>query len=255
MDTNAGSGVPYQPPTPPRYDRDQHPTEFSRILALSDGVFAIALTLLVLDLAIPAASDDGLGSELWELRSNFIAFGVSVFLVGSAWWGHHRLFAMLQRANGPLIGLNIVYLAFVALIPFAQAALASYPGEPLAYVTFATVFAFINAVDTLVYRYAFPRDMLRPHVTTGAYRLEVRWGVISVALFLVSMPLAYVLGPFTIALWLAFMPVGYVVASLLAGEGMPTGRQGGDSPADPAEDAADTTRTEDAETASHEPRD
>jgi uncharacterized membrane protein len=217
-DPGNDAGGPHGPPVPTHFDRETHPTEFGRLLALSDGVFAIALTLLVLDLALPVATDETpLRDALSDQGSHFLAFTISVLLVGAAWWGHHRLFALLRGIDGSLVALNFGYLGLVALIPFVQGVLASYPREPLAYVVFAAVFAAINTVDSLMYRYAFPRRLLHERLSRRAYRVELLWGGLSIAVFVGSMPLAYILGPFTIALWVAFMPVSFAIASIQAG--------------------------------------
>ncbi|TVR25156.1 MAG: DUF1211 domain-containing protein, partial [Nitriliruptor sp.] len=99
-----------------RYDRDADPVEFGRLVALTDGVFAIALTLLVLDLAIPAqAADAPLAEALADTAPRFFAFVISVAVVGTFFLSHHELLSMLQKVDGGLLGLTIPYLGLIAL--------------------------------------------------------------------------------------------------------------------------------------------
>ena len=100
-------------------DREDSEIEFSRVVAFSDGVFAIAITLLVLALEIPAGVDD-LGQALRDRGDEFFAYGLSFAVMASLWIDHHRFFGALERFDGRLMALNLLYLAFVALVPFTS---------------------------------------------------------------------------------------------------------------------------------------
>jgi uncharacterized membrane protein len=197
------------------YDRDAHPVEFGRILALSDGVFAIALTLLVLDLALPVgASGTDLGSAFAGMRDKFGAFAISVVVVGIFYGLHYRLFSLFQRLDGLLLGLNLPYLGLVVLIPFFQRVLSEYPTEPLAYALFAAVLGAISALDGFMLRHAHRRGLLRSPLLGHDARLEMLRAALPVTLFLTSIPLAYLVGPWTVTLWLAIVPVDHYLGRL-----------------------------------------
>ncbi len=85
-------------------DRDLDPVEFGRVVALTDGVFAVAFTLLVLRLTLPA-STDGLppATALIEVQVPFVAFVISIAMVGTFFRSHHRLVRLLQRFDGALL--------------------------------------------------------------------------------------------------------------------------------------------------------
>ncbi len=111
--------------------REEHEVEFSRIVAFSDGVFSIAITLLVLELKIPA---EHLGNaELWhalgEQREKFIAYAISFAVIARFWLVHHSFFSEVKAFDGRLIGLNMLYLGFVVLIPFSSQVLGEYGGQ------------------------------------------------------------------------------------------------------------------------------
>ena len=102
------------------------------VLALSDGVFAIILTLLVLEIRVPElGSDDGLGDALREIRPSFIAF-ISFVVVANAWARHRDLFALIRRTDRPVIWLNILYMLPLAILPFGTELLARYNRDAVA---------------------------------------------------------------------------------------------------------------------------
>ena len=77
--------------------------ELERVNAFSDGVFAIAITLLVLNIEIPTVAGDELGSALSELWDDLLAYVIGFAVIGPFWFGHHRLFSRLARSDGRLV--------------------------------------------------------------------------------------------------------------------------------------------------------
>jgi uncharacterized membrane protein len=98
----------------------------SRMEAFSDGIFAIASTLLVLDLAIPAASLPGVGQRLLDKWPIYLAYLVSFATIGQAWLGHSVITEYLDRADSILLRLNLVLLFFVSVLPYPTHMLAEY---------------------------------------------------------------------------------------------------------------------------------
>lgn len=102
----------------------------TRIEALSDGVFAIVMTLLVLELKVPELPRDAPAAEVWrgfrELGPIFFSYFLTFTLAGAFWFWHHRAFHELTRVDGPLFALNLAFLAFVALLPFSTAMLGAF---------------------------------------------------------------------------------------------------------------------------------
>src|SRR6187397_1587669 len=99
--------------------RAENEVEFGRIVAFSDGVFSIAITLLVLNLGIDKGLTEGqIDNALWDQREMFLSYAISFAVIGRFWLVHHRFFAEVQAFDGRLLGLNLAYLGFVVLIPF-----------------------------------------------------------------------------------------------------------------------------------------
>lgn len=110
--------------------REGNEIEFGRIVAFSDGVFSIAITLLVLNLGIEKGLSGGAVDEaLWGLREDLLAFAISFAVIGRFWVVHHRFFGEVEAFDGRLIVLNLLYLAWIVLIPFSSEVLGEYGGE------------------------------------------------------------------------------------------------------------------------------
>jgi uncharacterized membrane protein len=97
-----------------------------RLEAFSDGVFAVAITLLVLDLRVDTASSESLATQLGREWPSFVAYAISFFVIGILWVNHHALFALIGSVDRSLMFLNILLMMFVVTIPFTTATLAGY---------------------------------------------------------------------------------------------------------------------------------
>ena len=100
-----------------------------RLEAFSDGVFAVAITLLVIDLAVPVPGDGSLGRQLASHWPSFAAYVVSFLAIGIIWVNHHNLVRNFAHVDRPMLFLNLLLLFFVVTIPFATATVAAYLRE------------------------------------------------------------------------------------------------------------------------------
>jgi uncharacterized membrane protein len=99
----------------------------NRVEAFSDGVFAIVITLLVLELRPPEVSEhESLAHALWQQWPNYLAYFVSFAVIGVMWLNHHRIFEQVRMVDGGLLALNLNLLLWTALIPFPTAVVADY---------------------------------------------------------------------------------------------------------------------------------
>ena len=116
-----------------------------RLAAFSDGVFAIAVTLLVFQLKVPRLADTRsarlLADALWHERVSFISYGFSFAVIAVFWFGHHRAFRHITRHDQQLAWWNTAYLATIAFLPFASALLGRYAANPLAAAIYAGTLA------------------------------------------------------------------------------------------------------------------
>jgi uncharacterized membrane protein len=168
-----------------------------RILAISDGVFAFALTLLVVQLVVPtipsAQSSAQLGSQLIEQVPSYFSYVLSFVVIATSWYGHHDSFKFIRRYDGRLVALNFGCLLVIAALPFPTAILGRYGNVPVAAVIYAVAVSLIGALSAAIWWYATYRrrlvakDLSSQIVTRRAYRK-------------LSAPLAFMLS-IPIALW------------------------------------------------------
>jgi len=102
----------------------------SRLEAFSDGVIAVAITLLALDLAVPGPGHGHLVTQLHDKWPAFVAYLISFFTIGIIWVNHHALVRTIKTVDRTLLYLNLVLLLFVVAIPFATATVADYLSVP-----------------------------------------------------------------------------------------------------------------------------
>jgi uncharacterized membrane protein len=136
--------------------RESEEKETTRLEAFSDGVFAIAITLLVLDLKVPQGVPS-LGRSLFAQWPSYLAFSTSFATIGIMWLNHHRLFNMIRRVDHMLLIWNGLLLFGVSIVPFPTRLVADYlgnPGEKLAVGVYAGVAIYIALAFTGLWRYA-----------------------------------------------------------------------------------------------------
>ena len=132
-------------------------TDTNRLETFADGVFAIAITLLVLGIAVPAA-DVPLGEALTGLWPAFLAYAVSFLTIGIAWANHHQLFTLIGRSNMTFAFINVVFLMVIAFLPFptelVAERLASGVDAQLATLLYGATWTAIAVMFNVVWLYA-----------------------------------------------------------------------------------------------------
>ncbi len=190
--------------------------KYERVVFLSDAVFAIALTLLVLDLRVSDVADGGLDGALRRLAQvpgPILAFTISFFVIAAYWTSHRDIFGAVRRMNGRLIWLNLVFLFWIALQPFAAAVLADHDPAPTAVIIYALIQTATGISQTAVWAYATSR----PEIAEARVReRHGRWVTIELlrvpAVFLLSIPIAWIAGPLpAMASWLLIYPVTLLI--------------------------------------------
>jgi|SRR5687768_7372989 len=175
---------------------------FNRVVAFTDGVFAIAITLLVLALEVPEDASS-VGQELVDQGDNFIAYLLSFAVLGKLWLSHHRFFAGLGRFDGPLMALNLFYLAAVALVPFTSELLGDYGNESVAAAVYAANLAAISGAFYAQIVYAFRNGLMREKWQPFERRFAGPANFTVTALFLLSIPVALLSPAAAICIWVA----------------------------------------------------
>ena len=192
----------------------------SRLEAFSDGVFAIAITLLVLEIHVPT----GRGSELWRALGDqwpsYAGFVVSFITIGIIWVNHHGLFDSIQQVDRPLLFINMFLLMSVAFIPFTTALMAEYlresQGQDVATAVYAASFLLMALGFASVSLYLQRRDHLVRSTLTDVDRREllVR-GTTGWAAYLIAVAVAFLNAYVSLALCL-LVALAYIPGRWLA---------------------------------------
>ena len=177
----------------PQREGDEAAEEgMGRILALSDGVFAIAITLLILEISIPATTDDsGLTKALLGLWPQYLAYVLSFLLIARFWVTHHQAFRLIGRYDAVLVWLNLLLLMFVAFLPFPTAVLGEHNGSPVAAVLYGATVVVAGMASTAYWWYASGRGrLLRPDVGRAQVRAIRARGLAAPVFFALTLPVA-----------------------------------------------------------------
>jgi uncharacterized membrane protein len=156
--------------------------ETTRLEAFSDGVIAIAITLLVIEIHVPSVgeTDDGrhLWSHLWDLWPSYVGYLISFVVIGIMWANHHNIFRYIARVDHYLILINTLLLLFICFVPFTTGVLAEYLGHEggkTATIVYTGWFFVTALVYNLLWRYAATgRRLIDPEADDGAAEAVTR---------------------------------------------------------------------------------
>jgi uncharacterized membrane protein len=194
------------------YGRDS--VEFARTLTFTDGLFAIAMTLLVVDLAVPVLHVDHsvheLADGLNDESEKFISFFISFAVIGRYWLAHHAFFSQLTRMDPGLIRLNLVYLAFIAFLPFPTALLGEHFSNPLSVVIYAVNVAIVSGMEVVLFSRAQNHDLLQKKLPRDVYRFGAAMSLAPVLFFIVSIPIAFVSTTLAVCVWFLGIPLAAI---------------------------------------------
>jgi uncharacterized membrane protein len=206
-----------QPTPPTRYPRQGGAGDFDRVVTFTDAVFAIAMTLLVVEIGVPeriagevddpAALLDALGDK----APLVFAFFLGCYVIGSYWVAHHRLMSWIGAVDRGFIGLTVVYLSFVALLPFPTGVLGEFGQNPVSVVAFAINMGAVSTMEAVLTAHARRRRLFREEWPADVYRWYLRASLSPVLLFAISLPVAFVNPWLAIGLWFLAIPLGVLL--------------------------------------------
>jgi uncharacterized membrane protein len=197
--------------------------ELERLALFSDAVFAIAITLLVLELKVPereaVTAAGGLAAALSREIPKFAAFFISFAVIGFYWIAHHRMFRHIRRCDETLLRLNLLLLLFVAFLPFPVALFGSFRREPTAIAFYAISMALTGSSLNLLWWYATrKRRLVAPNLDRRIVR-HVQFGAAAPPLvFAFSLPFAFAHTNWAMLSWLLAFPLLRIVGGRFARE-------------------------------------
>jgi uncharacterized membrane protein len=179
-----------------------------RLEAFSDGVFAIVITLLILDIKVPVGQDGTLGRALGRQWPQYAAFLLSFLIVGIIWLNHHATFNLLRRTDHGIQVLNLILLLPVTVLPWPTALLAEYTREGtagdrrVAVLVYGVASSAMSASFNALWRYILRHSELhKPQVTNELLAVRNRRYNAGLAAY----PVATVLGLVSVPLFLGLM--------------------------------------------------
>ncbi len=185
------------------------------MLAFSDAVFAIAITLLTLNLQVPPGLQ---GADLTRaLDQNLPALGtyvLSFVILGQLWLAHHRIFGVIARVDHTVLVRNLVFLGLIAIMPFPVRLLSDYSSRPLAVAVYAVVFITAMGLQRLIWLDVTRpehRDLLREPVPDGVRKAFGRVLLGLLVVFGAAVPVGMFAPKYATLVWAVIVPVRLVV--------------------------------------------
>ncbi len=188
-----------------------------RVETLADGIFAIAMTLLVLNLGVPNLLHGDIARELphklLALWPNLLSYALSFIVLGMYWVGHHNQFHFIQRADRTLLWINVFFLMAVAFIPFSAALLARYPDQQVAVVIYGASLIVVGLLLYLLWWYAtLNHRLVDSDISPEAVRRGGRRVLIAPVVYLLAIASSF-LSPRISIVFYILVPFLYILPS------------------------------------------
>jgi uncharacterized membrane protein len=201
------------------YDLIPPGEDMGRIISLSDGVFAFAMTLLVLSLTVPdlisKTNSANLASNLQGEWVYFLGYVFAFYMIATWWLIHHRMFTFIKRYDAVLVGLNMAILLEIAVLPFVLGVFDEYSGTQVAVCLFAAAQGVTGITFALLWRYATENHRLvDPQLDQRRIRYIRARGIVVPSIFLVSIPATFVSLSYAPLLWIGAFAVPQLMQHL-----------------------------------------
>jgi uncharacterized membrane protein len=194
------------------------PVDADRVLAFSDAVFAIAITLLTLELEVrPGLHGSAFTRELRDLLPSLGAYALSYLILGQLWLTHHRIFSVIDRVDRPILIRNLAFLGLIAIMPFPVRLLSDYHDRPLAIAVYALTFIAAMLLQELLWGYVTGPErqhLLREPVPDRIRQDFTRMLGVMMLIFGAVVPLVMFAPRYAALLWLVML-LGQLVVALV----------------------------------------
>ena len=177
-----------------------------RLCAVADGVYAFALTLLVLDLKvpeIPGITNPQLTTDLFQQIPNFVAYIISFLVVAFFWMNHHRLFQSVTMGDEWALLLNLAHLLFISLTPYVTSLIGHYEGDRIATIVFSVDLGLASLSLIVLGQYVLAKEAWRT-IDAGGTWIKVPWWSVYAGpgIALVSIMVSFLSINLALLLWL-----------------------------------------------------
>lgn len=186
----------------------------ARLLALSDGVVAVAITLLILDIRLPEGyggfSDAQLWAALVALWPRILAYLISFAVIGTYWMNHHAKFRHIVKSSRGLLLINMVFLLFVGVVPFTTSMIAENAGT-VATAVYASFMVACGLTLAWLWAYADQKGLIDPKLPKRDRQRLATSTLVSSAVFAVSVPLSFAHPDGAKYFWLLIIPANFLL--------------------------------------------
>jgi uncharacterized membrane protein len=209
-----------------------HGLDFERLLFFSDAVFAIAITLLIIEVHLPELppdpTDQDIAAGLQAVLPQIFAYGLSFATIGLYWLAHWRRYRYVDGVDERLVAINLLLLGLVAFIPFPTAMIGEHGDLPIVVAIYAVSLSAAGLLGPLTWLYAWRAGLVRPGVTATFARYAAFRGFSVPLVMLGSLVLLPVIGPTGVEIsWLLILPVQLLLNRYLHSLEPPPGSEHG----------------------------
>ena len=181
----------------------------NRIIGFSDGVFAIAITLLVLTINVPSSltSSEEVSSFLWQALPQLVVYAAAFMVIGTFWLRHHRMLMLCRAVDGRMLVLNLVFLAFVSLLPFPTDLLGNVQSTSTV-AAFCAVAGAATLCEIGLWRHLHRhRELLVPDISQERVRSLTIWRLGALGVFIIPLVVSLFFPRIAVLLVLALLPL------------------------------------------------
>ncbi|MBV8694966.1 MAG: DUF1211 domain-containing protein [Chloroflexi bacterium] len=197
-----------------RENRPSPSLSTGRIEAFSDGVFAVAITLLVLNLQVPQIAASLVSSELIfklsDLWPKLVTYALSFVIVGIYWVAHHNTFHCIKHSDRNLLWLNILLLLCIVFIPFPTALLGQYPLQRISVVIYGGTLVITGLVLQLLWWYVTANHLLDNEINPHVVQLATRRNLMAPLIYLFAIGISFLSVQISLAFFV-LVPVLYIL--------------------------------------------
>ena len=189
----------------------------ARLIAFSDGVIAVAITLLVLDIRLPDGFGELSDAELWNslvaLWPRLLAYLLSFFVIGNLWNSHRSKFEKISGSDSGLVSINMLFLLTIGLVPFTTNLIAE-SGGTLSTAVYAASMVISGLSLVWLWGHARRNGLVDKSVTPEESRRQYTVVIVMAVVFATSIPLSIVYADLAKYFWILIIPVNFVVRLL-----------------------------------------
>ena len=183
----------------------------NRLETLVDGIFAIAMTLLVLGLAVPhltgQLSNTIIQESYYSLYPSFFAFVLSFILLATFWNSHHRIFNQIKMINSTLLWINLIWLIFIVIVPFSASSLGEYGSYIFPNVIFNLNMLIIALMLYINLNYALRKNLLNEEVNKTLINYSRRRNEAFILIALLAVVLSYIITSWSSFVYVLLFPI------------------------------------------------